>query len=133
MTKNILLNWQMSNVSGWGILALNLFSQWIKEPDLRPIMGVQIDPRDTVMIDPLRIAYLGAALTESNRYLGTLSADKNGMVRLKGTVIDGVGNELNGGRFVGQTNVGRCIFEDTTLSDAKERLSRHGHLLCGSN
>jgi len=133
MTKNILLNWQMSNLSGWGILGLNLFSQWIKEPDLRPIMGVQIDPRDIPMVDPLRLIYLSPSLTESNRYLGTLSADRNGVVKLKGAVIDGLGNDLNGGRFVGQTNVGRCILEDTALPDARERLSRYGHLLCASS
>ena len=47
--KNVLLNWQMSNFSGWGIVGLNLFSQWAKRSDVRPIMGVPIDTQDTVM------------------------------------------------------------------------------------
>jgi glycosyltransferase involved in cell wall biosynthesis len=133
MTRNILLNWQMSNFSGWGILGLNLFSQWIKEPGIRPIMGIPVDQQDTVMVDPLRMSYLLPAFIEANKYLSKLSVGKGGSVRLKGTVIDGLGNDLKGGRFIGQTNVGRCVFEDTTLPDARERLSRYEHLLCGSN
>lgn len=130
--QNVLLNWQMSNFSGWGIVGLNLFSQWAKERDVRPIMGVPIDTQDTVMVDPLRMRHLIPRFAESNSYLKKLIVDQRGIAKLKGTVIDGLGNDLTGGAFVGQFNVGRCVFENTTAPQARERLSRYDALLCGS-
>jgi glycosyltransferase involved in cell wall biosynthesis len=132
VVQNVLLNWQMSNFSGWGIVALNLFSQWAKRKDIRPIMGVPIDTQDAVMVDPLRMRHLVPRFSESNSYLKKLTTDQRGIVKLKGSVIDGLGNDLTGGAFAGQFNIGRCVFENTTAPQARERLSRYDALLCGS-
>jgi glycosyltransferase involved in cell wall biosynthesis len=131
--QNVLLNWQISNFSGWGIVGLNLFSQWAKHKDVRPIMGVPIDTQDAVMVDPLRMKYLVPLFIEANNFLKKLTPDQRGISKLKGTVVDALGNNLIGGNFVGQFNVGRCVFENTTGPQARERLSRYDALLCGSN
>ena len=130
--RNILLNWQMGNFSGWGILGLNIFAQWVKESDVRPLMGVPIQEQDLIMVDPLRMSYLREAMLESNALLAKFTSGSGGNGKIKGVVIDGLGNDLSGGRFHGQTNIGRCIFEDTGLASAREKLARYDALLCGS-
>ncbi|TKC85979.1 glycosyltransferase family 4 protein [Trinickia terrae] len=131
--RNILLNWKMGNFSGWGILGLNLFAQWANLPYIRPIMGYPIDPYDLPMVDPLRLICLRNAFGEANNYLARLQPDSRGQRKLKGTVIDGLGSDLAGGAFFGDANIGRCVFEDTTLGNAREKLARYDQLLCGSN
>jgi glycosyltransferase involved in cell wall biosynthesis len=134
--RNILLNWQMGDSFGWGILGFNVFAQWVNEPDIRPLMARQIRQQDLVMVDPLRMSHLRAAIIESNTRIAEFtSSAPNG--KINGLVIDAVdnsllGNSLSDGFFHGQINIGRCIFENADLTDAREKLARYDALLCGS-
>jgi hypothetical protein len=129
--RNILLNWQMGDFFGWGILGFNVFAQWVNEPDIRPLMARQIRQQDLVMVDPLRMSHLRAAIIESNTRIAEFaSSAPNG--KIDGLVIDAVdnsllGNSLSDGLFHGQINIGRCIFENADLADAREKLARYDH------
>ncbi|WP_454688531.1 glycosyltransferase family 4 protein [Achromobacter aloeverae] len=130
--RNIFLNWQMNNTFGWGILGFNLFSQFVKVPDVRPLMGMAIDDLDLVMVDPLRRGAILSAMMESNQFLATMKRDSGGMARIKGTVIDSLGDDIRGNDVHGQSNIGRIVYADTRLPDARQALSRYDALLCGS-
>lgn len=42
------------SVLGWGILGWNIFEHCAAGPDIQPLMGVRMQPRDLPAINPLR-------------------------------------------------------------------------------
>src|SRR5579862_856998 len=130
--KTIFMNWQLNNSFGWGILGLNVFCQWAHDPAVRPTMGQPINDEDIFALDPLRLNRVVKAMFESNKFLQGL-VQKDGKTAVDATVIDCLGNGLVPSTVVGTKNIGRCIFEDTRLSEVKPRLGKYDALLCGSN
>jgi glycosyltransferase involved in cell wall biosynthesis len=131
--RTILMNWQLNSTFGWGILGLNLLSQWAHHSAIQPVMGYPITDSDLAALDPLCLAHLLPAMQASNRYLAALRPDSSGQTRIPGIVIDAIGNDLASGKITGQYSVGRVIYDDTTLPDAHRKLAHFDALLCGSS
>jgi glycosyltransferase involved in cell wall biosynthesis len=130
--KDIFLNWQLGDNFGWGLVGLNLFFQWANDPDVRPLMGRPITRETLGLCDPLRVARATQAIEVSNRLLADVRVSSDGKRHVPGTVIDALGNELQASDCFGERNVGRCIFEDTNLKDARDALSKYDALLVAS-
>jgi glycosyltransferase involved in cell wall biosynthesis len=126
------MNWTLNSSFGWGILGLNIFCQWANDPLVRPMMGQPIIDEDVLGMDPLRMSRVMNAMQVSNKMLSSL-APGDGITSVNATVIDCLGNGLIPSTFAGTRNIGRCIFEDTRLSDVNQRLGKYDALLCGSN
>jgi glycosyltransferase involved in cell wall biosynthesis len=135
MAQKVLMRWQASSLFGWGILGLNLFQNWASDPDIQPLMGSRIEPRNLAGIDPLRYAVLQPAITASNEFTDAIAARSIDLRERGVVVIDSFGNKLAaaadrvGG--VGIRNVARCIFEDTRI-DSAQPIERYDNLLCAS-
>jgi glycosyltransferase involved in cell wall biosynthesis len=127
------MNWQMNNTFGWGILGVNLFSQWARHPAIQPVMGHPITDNDLTTLDPVCRVHLLPAMQASNRYLAALQSNLSGQTRIPDIVIDALGNDLVSGKITGQCTVGRVIYDDTTLLSAHRKLAHFDALLCGSS
>lgn len=130
--RPILLNWPVSTVHGWGILGLNIFWQWAKDGDVRALMGAPIAQNDVAGYDPLRVYAASDAIVASNQFQREL-ANPSGKT-LGFPVVHGLGNGLVGPKTVrGTRNIGRCIFEDTKVSDLDAKLAEFDVLLTASH
>jgi glycosyltransferase involved in cell wall biosynthesis len=133
--QKILMRWQASSLFGWGLLGLNLFQRWAADPDIQPLMGVRLQPRDVPGIDPLRFTALQPAFAASNEFLDALTAGKVDPREQGVVVIDGFGSELAPAALrtgpLGVLNIARCVFEDTRLDNANA-LEAYDNLLCAS-
>ena len=129
----VLLNWELNNNFGWGLLGMNVFFHWATDPDVMPLAGSLIDNDAVRMVDPLRLSVVSRAITESNVFLEGLAATQGVRVDLDGTVIDPISHRLHSSRFYGRRNIGRCIFENTNIADFEGTLEKFDALLCGSN
>lgn len=133
MQRKIYLNWHANNRFGWGILGLNIFFHWANDPEVLPLMGMPITEADLQMVDPLRLGSSMAAIGESNRLQAALQKE-NFSLRQRGiTLIDALGNGFAVQQpRMGAVNIGRCIFEDTRLSNLDQTLAKYDALLCAS-
>jgi len=129
----ILLDWPLRNVSGWGILGLNIFYEWSKDRDVQPLMGAPINESDLGGYEPPRILGMEKAIFESNRFQQDLARLRAASFKLDMPVVKGLGNGLyDPGGVIGTPNVGRCIFEDTRLEGLDQKLANYDVLLCAS-
>ncbi|MEC5399660.1 glycosyltransferase family 4 protein [Uliginosibacterium sp. H1] len=131
--RNICLNWQLGNNFGWGLLGLNVFMHWANQPGIRPLMGAAIKNEQVFMTDPLRLHAARAAMTESNEFMSRLQPDAQGRVKIKGVVIDAPGAYFPQHELIGQCNVGRYIFEETSLKGRLDKLGKYDELLTASH
>lgn len=133
--RQVVLNWKASSSFGWGLLGLGLISQWAHDPDLQPSMGMPIGPSDLAGIDPLRVMAIGPDVLASNRFFEDLMAGKVDLRARRALVIDALSNGLLGPNLGhhGIYNIGRCVFEDTHVSEPQQRLAKYDSLLCASN
>jgi glycosyltransferase involved in cell wall biosynthesis len=133
--QRILMRWQANSFTGWGVLGLNLFEQWAADPDIQPLMGAPIAPRNVAGIDPLRYAVLQPAIAASNQFLEELAAGTSGLQEGAVVAIDGFGNgftqNIQRGNHVGFRNVARCIFDSTRMEHAG-RIRGYDSVLCAS-
>jgi glycosyltransferase involved in cell wall biosynthesis len=130
--KDIFLNWHLGNSFGWGILGLNLFSQWANDPDVRPLMGQPIAREAFALCDPLRVGRAYRAIEFSNRYLSAIRVREDGTRRIGAAVIDALGNDFVPSDCFGDRNIGRCVFENTELSRARDAVAKYDALLVAS-
>ena len=130
--KDIFLNWHLGDNFGWGIVGLNLFLHWANDPEIRPLMGQPITREALGSSDPLRVARATPAIEFSNRFLAGIPISGDGNRHVRATVVDALGNGLRGSNCFGERNIGRCIFEDTELSEARDALSKYDALLVAS-
>ncbi len=113
--RPVLLNWNVNNVCGWGIVGLNLFFHWANDPDIRPLLGGPHSESEIAGTDPLRVFACR----------GT---------RLNFPVLEGLGNGLAGPEGLrGVPTIARCVFEYTRLSDAEKILAKYDFLVCASH
>jgi len=131
--RDVFLNWHLGHTFGWGIVGLNLLSQWANDPDLRAVMAHPIAREALGVADPLRLGRIGPAIAHSNRYVAGVRAAPDGVVRVRATAIDPVGNGFAPSKCRGDVTIARCIFENTDLARARETLSAHDALLTASN
>jgi glycosyltransferase involved in cell wall biosynthesis len=128
-----LLNWPIATTSGWGIVSLNLFLNWANDPELAPLVGGPIGPNEMAGVDPLRVLAAREAILRSNGFQNELQRARTGSRTVAMPIIEGLGNGLyfpDGLR--GSRTIGRCIFEDTRLSDLDAKLAKYDLLLCAS-
>lgn len=135
MTHKVLMRWQASSFFGWGVLGLNLFERWTVGPDIQPLMGQTITPRDLAGIDPLRHTLLQPAITANNQFNEAYAAGKVNLRDQGVVLIDGFGNELtpivSHPDDFGVRSIARCIFESTQLVNL-QRVAPYDNLLCAS-
>ena len=131
--KRVLLKWEMHSTFGWGILGLNVFSHWARDPELIPLSGAFIDNDTVSMVDPLRLSVISDAIVASNEYMEMLVRTPGTHVNLDATVIDPVMHGSVPSRFFGAKNIGRCIFENPDVTELVPNLGKYDALLCGSN
>ena len=132
--RPVLLNWPIATTSGWGIVSLNLFLNWANDPELAPLVGGPIGPNEMAGVDPLRVLSAREAILRSNGFQNELQQVRAGTRSLGLPVMEGLGNGLyfaDGLR--GTRTIGRCIFEDTRLSDLDTKLAKYDLLLCASH
>ena len=130
--KDIFLNWHLGDNFGWGIVGLNLVFRWANDSEIRPLMGQPITREALGSSDPLRVARAAPAIEFSNRFLAGIRVSGDGKRHIAATVVDALGNGLRGSDCFGERNIGRCIFEDTDLKDARDALSKYDALLVAS-
>ena len=128
-----MMNWGASNTSGWGILGLNLFSQWANDSDIAPQMGYALGNESFQFVDPLRLRHISNAIVASNEYLDSLGGRFGPEVILPVTTIDPLGNGFDPSPVHGRRNIGRCIFESTNFPQLDTKLGKYDALVCGSN
>ena len=135
MRRPVLMRWQANNSFGWGIMGLNLFQYWASDPDLQPLMGHTIGPRDVHCVDPLRLLALSPAAVASNAFVEEVATGQVDLRQRAVVVIEGLGNGLTlvMPHVAGIRNVGRCIFENTRIDGAAQRLEHYDSLICGSH
>jgi glycosyltransferase involved in cell wall biosynthesis len=134
--KTILLGWQASSNFGWGLVGLNIFFHWAATPGLRPMLLLPIEEEDLRMVDPLRRQRAQAAIDFSNdaarKILAAIGSQK---LAMDIPVIHGAGNGFgtpDQNRLTGKPNIGRTIFEDTTIGPIMDRIEMYDALLCAS-
>lgn len=134
--QRVLMRWQANSFTGWGVLGLNLFQLWAANPDIQPLLGAPIGPRNLAGIDPLRYAVLQPAVAVANRFLEEVAAGKLNLREHGVVAIDGFGNRFTPnvprGEQVGFRNVARCIFDCTRMENA-ERIEGYDSVLCASH
>ena len=133
--KPILLSWQASNTSGWGVVGLNLFYQWAMSEDVQPVMGQPI--RDVLLseIDPSRVDRFCSFVVNSNQFAARLAVTTAaGPVKLDMPVVRSFGNGFRS-RFAatGLWNIARPVFEDTNLEGALTGLDGFDAIVCASS
>ncbi len=133
--QKVLMRWQASTVSGWGILGLNLFENWAADPDIQPFMGIPIDLSHCPGTNPLRFAAMRRQMDHSNQFVKELAAGKVMIRDQNMLVVDGFGNGftpfVSPAEQIGVRNVARCIFEDTRIESTKP-IERYDNVLCAS-
>jgi len=131
--RPVLLNWNVNNVCGWGIVGLNLFFHWANDPDIRPLLGGPLSESEIAGTDPLRVFACREAILASNQFQPQLQHTHPG-TRLNFPVLEGLGNGLAGPEGLrGVPTIARCVFEDTRLSDAEQILAKYDFLVCASH
>lgn len=129
----VLLNWQLGSTFGWGLLGLNIFMHWARDPKLQPLMGHRIGAGDVRLLDPLRLQAISHVIDRSNDFVKQFLGRQGGM-KFSFPLIDALGNGLvPRNNWVGSETIGRCIFEDTQLEKLDRKLAKFDWLLTASN
>ena len=134
--QNVLLAWQISNFSGWGLVGLHTFCHWALSGEIQPVMGNPIGPDELNFVNPLVLGRIAANATQSNRIgesIESLMRSRNGQVRLDFPVVHALGNDFStpAAGLRGSRNLGRIVFEDLdTLAAAKQRARDYDCLIC---
>ncbi len=130
----MLLNWHASNSHGWGLIAQGLVLHWAADPEIQALMGFPMGPNDFPCMDIVRGMAMNDAAAASNQWLAEFTAGRL-IPRERGvTVMDALGNGFLGPNLErqGRYNVGRCVFEDTSVETVRSRLAKYDSLLCAS-
>jgi glycosyltransferase involved in cell wall biosynthesis len=133
--NKVLLNWGINNVSGWGIVGLNLMLHWANDPHLRPLMGASITANELAGLDPLKIIACRETILRSNQFQAELARTRAAGGRtLPMPVVEGLGNGLYfESGLKGTRMIGRCVFEDTRLEALDAKLAKYDCLLTASH
>ena len=130
MSRKVLLSWELSNRSGWGILGLNLFCQWAARADIIPVMVYRISDEAVALVDPLRRSVISKAIAASNDVSDAIERVPGSHLDFDGTVIDPIAQNGKPTRVFGKSNIGRCIFVSTNIGNFQ--VDKFDALLCAS-
>jgi glycosyltransferase involved in cell wall biosynthesis len=127
------LTWGPNTISGWGLVALNLFLNWANDPEIEPLVTGPIGPTEMADTDPLRVTSVMNAVWRSNGFQDELRRAHEGSHYLAMPIVQSLGNGLDlPDGLRGTITIGRCIFENTRLSELDAKLARYDLLLCAS-
>jgi glycosyltransferase involved in cell wall biosynthesis len=132
----VLLAWQISNFSGWGLVGLHTFCHWALAGEIQPLMGNPIGPDELNFVNPMGLGQIAASATQSNRMgesIESLMRSRDGQVTLDFPVVHALGNDFDtpARRLRGSRNLGRIVFEDSnTLLAARDRARDYDCLIC---
>ena len=114
-------------------MGLELFLYWANDEAIRPVMGLPITREAIAFVDSLRLTRIASAIQYSNRFVAGIRETSEGKKNVDAIVVDAVGNGLPTSNCYGALNIGRCIFERTDLSRARDALSKYDALLTASH
>jgi glycosyltransferase involved in cell wall biosynthesis len=126
--QNVLLAWQLSNYSGWGIAGLNIFMNWCFSGGPRPTMLLPIEHADIGGVDPLRRTLLMPDFARSNLTSHAIQAKlKEGQVSVSCPVVHCLGNNFasRSRNLKGTQNIGRIVFEFPLSNEAIARAKQY--------
>lgn len=138
MRFNLVFNWDISSYIGWGVYGLNLALQWARDPEIRLICSVEVNPA-RVQVDPLRAQLVGRVLRESEALLAQLRQASGRLVTVDATALTALGNgfatvaSAHNTHVRGTANIGVVFVEDTNLdATAGARAKQYDLLVAGS-
>jgi glycosyltransferase involved in cell wall biosynthesis len=114
---SILLNWQISELFGWGIAGSEIFTYLALMGKFQPVMGFPIQDQYISGIDNLRKSLLMPSFIASNDLVSQLTSfsenNPGQTIKINLPVVHALGNQFSTGGFSieGQINVGRLVFE----------------------
>ena len=88
MPKNVWMNWEINNKSGWGVLGLNIFFQWARDSVIVPLSAAAIGDDLLLFVDPLRLSVVSRAIKISNDFVNVVIKSPGAHIKLDATVID---------------------------------------------
>src|SRR5207237_3766606 len=115
---SVLLAWQISNFSGWGLVGRHTLCHWGLAGEIQPLMGNPIGPDELNFVNPMGLGQIAASATHSNRIgesIESLMRSRDGQVTLDFPVVHALGNDFDtpAKRLRGSRNLGRIVFEDS--------------------
>lgn len=135
----VLLAWQISNFSGWGLVGLHTFCHWALSGDVQPVMGNPIGPDELNFVNPMGASRIAASAAQSNRIGESIESRMragNGKATLDFPVVHALGNGFStpAPGLRGSRNLGRIVFEDAdTLLAARQHAREYDGLICISD
>lgn len=138
MRFTVAFNWGISSFFGWGIYGLNLALHWVRDPNVRPICSVEVNPA-RIEIDALRRRLVDGVLKSSAPLIADLARAPAQVVVTDLNVMTALGNSFatapsaHNTQLKGATNIGVAVLEDTRIDAAtRERARRYDLLVAGS-
>ena len=121
MRRQVVIHWGISSFFGFGVYGLNLALAWARDPDVRPVCSLPVDPRQ-IAVDPLRRRAIEPFLRDSAAFQATFGAAKDGRLRTDAPMLTAVddafvmGPAAGGVRLTGDPMVAVCFFDSARLS-----------------
>lgn len=138
MRFSVIFNWGISSYIGWGVYGLNLALQWARDPEIRLLCSVEVNPA-RVNIDPARRPLVDDVLGASKGLLEQLRKAAGRVVATDATMLTALGNgfatvaSAHGTMIRGSANIGVGFLEDTRIEGpAREQAKRYDLLVAGS-
>lgn len=132
----VILQWQPSSFSGWGIIGLNLFLEWSLDAEWMPLTGMRLDLQH-IVVDGLRWQQLQPLFAESQRLRDeVLRSAKGAVIAIDAPVLQALGNDFSMAKEMawrGRPTIGMIFFADTRFTQqAIEASHRYALVITGS-
>ncbi len=139
MRFTVVFNWGMSSFIGWGVYGLNLALHWARDPEIRLLCSIEVNPA-RIQLDPARRQLVDRVLRDSAALLERLRAASGHAVTIDAAVLTALGNgfatvlSAHDTQIRGRANIGVGFLEDTRIeAPARERAKRYDLLVAGSH
>ena len=139
MARNIVMNWPVTSVHGWGVYGLNLAISWASDSEIAHATTKEINA-NVISIDPLRWRALQSFCARSAGVLQHLLKEPNQPFKLNTVLLAALNNRLNsepgphGGPLLGTPSLGVVFFETEDLGQsAQQNAARHACIVAGSS
>jgi glycosyltransferase involved in cell wall biosynthesis len=139
MARNIVINYPVTSVHGWGIYGLNLALSWASDSEIVHATTKEINA-NVISIDPLRWRALQPFCGRSAGVLQLLLKEPNQPFKLNTVLLAALNNRLNsepgphGGPLLGTPSFGVVFFESEDLGQsAQQNAARHACVVAGSS
>ena len=139
MARNIVINYPVTSVHGWGIYGLNLALSWASDSEIVHATTKEINA-NVISIAPLRWRALQPFCARSAGILQLLLKEPNQPFKLNTVLLAALNNRLNsepgphGGPLLGTPSLGVVFFESEDLGQsAQQNAARHACMVAGSS